>query len=180
MDNLKKAGAVLLLLAIGVGFGRYLTPAEINIKTETIEVEKIVAVEKVVYVKEETRKTDSKKITETKKTTKPDGTVIEETKESNQDTTFSDNSQKVIKDKAIIKENISTNTKKTEKKHDTKKAHVSILAGVDSKEFNGIEDLVPQEMVYGIHASYSFFGPISVGMFGTTSKEFGLSVGLDF
>lgn len=180
MDNLKKGGIALLLLAVGVGFGRFLTPAEVSIKTETVEVEKVVTVEKVVYVKEEIRKTDSKKVTETKKITKPDGTVIEETKESNQDTTFSDNSEKVATDKSVTKEETTVHTKDVERKYDTKKAHVSLLAGVDTGGFSGIRSLKPSVVVYGLHASYSFFGPISVGVFGTSTKEVGASVGLDF
>ena len=171
----------LIALIIGVSFGRYATPEKVVIKTKEVEVEKIVVVEKKVLVKEEVKKTAKRKNISTKKVTKPDGTIIEETNESEEDVTFADTKEKEGSEVLTEKEAIKTTKAERETKFDTKRLKVSALVGVETDKVGGKSGLLKDPpMIYGIHASYSFFGPISVGAFGLTSKEFGISIGIQF
>jgi len=174
--------AVVLSLIIGVGFGRYATPEKVVIKTKNIEVERIVTVEKKVFIKQEIKKTAKKKHVITKKITKPDGTIVEEKIESEEDVTFADSTEKEATDLSNVKE--KTTIKEVEKttKYNTKKVQVSVLVGTsaltqskDPFDFTG-----KYQLTYGVHATYQFLGPVSVGGYGISSGEFGVSVGFTF
>jgi len=163
-------------LIVGLAFGRYAAPEKTKVVVEEIEIEKIIEVEKKIYIKEEVKKTASKTNTRTKKVTKPDGTIIEEKVESQEDVTFADTTQKEGSENTSLKESVSTN--KTEKivNYDKKKFKVSLLMSTNYEE----SALSVPDLNYGVHATYNFFGPVSVGVFGLTSKEAGLSLGIEF
>jgi hypothetical protein len=168
--------AVFVALVVGVAAGRYATPEKVIKEKEfvikEVEIEKIVK----VMVKEEQKKTETKKSKTTKKVTNPDGTVTEETKETEEDLTFIDRSEKEKESKETSSEKSISGNSKKETKFNTKKVSVSVLAGIKS----GPEWYSYPETVFGAHIKYNFLGPVSVGAFGTTSNEFGLSVGIDF
>lgn len=179
--NKKSIISVLVALIVGVGFGRYATPEKVKTEYEKVFVDKIVTVEKKVYVKVETKTQEKKKNKKTRKVTKPDGTVIEETIESEEDSTFAGVDERAGEEKGSSSETTSTNKKLKDVKYDTKRLSVSVLAGINasdrlpSEAFNDTSNLM-----YGVHATYQFMGPFSVGAFGTTTKEFGISVGISF
>lgn len=180
-ENKRSIISVLIALVIGVGFGRYATPEKVKVEYEKVFVDKIVTVEKKVYVKVETKKTKSKKNKKTRKVTKPDGTIIEETIESEEDTTLANNKETGGEERGTSKETSNTKKKVKDIKYDTKRLSVSLLAGVDAPYSHDIEVLHKRfGMIYGVHATYQFMGPFSVGVFGTTSNEFGISVGMSF
>lgn len=168
----------VVVFVLGAALGRYATPEKVTVEIEKVEVERIVEIEKKVFVKDETKKTSVKRNTQTEKVTKPDGTIIEKTSESEEDITFATNKEGESTEKGTEKTSSTSESKKTETKYDTKKLSASLMAGVktdtpDNASFDNY-------LMYGVHVSYRFAGPFSVGVFGTTTSEFGVSVGLDF
>ena len=190
MKELLKKHRVTIITAIvsvivGVGFGRYATPEKVITKIEEVEVEKVVLVEKKVFVKEEVKKTAKRQNTKTLKTTKPDGTIIEETVTSSEDITFADSKSKEGSEKSLETENLKVNKNSKQTDFDTKRLKVSALVGVQIKDSSTkplgvLHDIRNPNLVFGVHASYNFFGPVSVGAFGMSSKEFGVSIGFEF
>ncbi|RLF65330.1 MAG: hypothetical protein DRN30_04160 [Thermoplasmata archaeon] len=173
--------SVIVSLILGVAVGRYATPEKKVTVFEEKIVEKVVVVEKRIIVKIETKKTSKKTLVKTKKVTKPDGTIIEEKVETEEDTTFVDHKEKEGTETTTNNEKTVDVKKKREIKYNTKKLHVSLLvgaAGLDSASTDNVFQRYP--VMYGVHASYKFFGPVSIGAFGTSTNEFGISVGLEF
>ena len=172
--------ATVIALILGVAAGRYATPEKkVTIFEEKI-VEKIVVVEKRIVVKVETKKTSKKKLVKTKKITKPDGTIIEEKIETEEDTTFADNREKEGTETNINKTKEVIVKKKREIKYNTKRLSLSLMVGaggLDSARASSVFRRHP--IMYGVHATYKMFGPVSVGAFGTTTSEFGLSIGIE-
>jgi len=167
-------------LVIGVAFGRWAAPEKVEYKKEIVEVTKEIVVEKKVFIKEEIKKEDKKKTKIVKKITKPDGTIIEETIESEEDSSFVGNTEKDQTDSSSESESSKSKTTEKETTNDKKKLQVSILAGLEVDKSTENDPFGNYKYVYGVHAAYSFFGPISVGAFGTTSNQLGLSVGISF
>ncbi len=184
MDKIKQHKKMIIAtfaaLIIGVGFGRYLSPEKVEIKVEKVEIEKIVTVEKKVFVKQETKKTSKKKNTKTKKVTKPDGTIIEEKIETEEDVTFADNREKEGSETSKSNEKTKINKREKEVKYNSKRVRVSGLVGIKSPSSVPSEVFVQPNLMYGVHATYNFFGPVSIGMFGTSTDEFGISIGWEF
>lgn len=168
--------AVLIALIVGVAAGRYATPEKVIKEKEFVIVEK--EVEKIVkvMVKEEQKKTETKKSKTTKKVTKPDGTVTEETKETEEDLTFAETKEKEENSKESSNEKSLSGKTNKETKFNTNKLSVSALAGIATKK----EWYKSPDFIYGAHAKYNFLGPISVGAFGMSSNEVGISIGIDF
>lgn len=168
--------AVIISLIVGVAGGRYATPSKVIKEKELVIVEK--EVEKIVkvFIKEEKKKTETKKSKETKKVTNPDGTVTEETKETEEDLTFTDTNEKEHNSKETSNETTVSGKTTSETKFNTNKISASALIGIQAKK----EWYNKPDFVYGAHAKYNFLGPVSIGVFGMSSNEAGLSVGIDF
>lgn len=188
-ESIKKHRITIIVaivsVIVGVGFGRYATPEKVVTKIEEVEVERVVLVEKKVFVKEEVKKTAKRQNTKTLKTTKPDGTIIEETVTSSEDITFADSKSKEGSEKSLQTENTKKSQESKQTDFDTKRLKVSALVGVQIKDSSNkplgvLHDIRNPDPVFGIHASYNFFGPISVGAFGLTSRELGVSIGFEF
>ena len=179
-NNKKILVVALISLIIGVGVGRYATPEKVEVRYEKVEIEKIVTVEKKIYVKQEVKKTSKKKKTKSTKITKPDGTVIESTIEEEEDVAFADTREKEGSETSESNESSTRTNKTKETKYDTKRLRVSALVGVTSSSYMLSDPFDEYNVIYGVHASYKFFGPISVGVFGLTSNTIGLSLGFDF
>lgn len=175
-----------LLFGGGYLTGRYTTPEKIVTKTET----KIVEVEKIVekIVEKKIKDTDTNK--EEKKnqqihiieTTYPDGTYKKETY-------ILDTTTVVIKEKIKEEDNkvVDKETNKNKKEESSTEKikefavsewRISAVAGVDyDKAFDG---KLKDSMVYGGVVEKHILGPVYLGGFGTTTKEVGLSVGVQF
>lgn len=137
-NTVKLIVAGLVLLAVGTGIGRYLTPAKVEEKV----VEKIVEKEK-------------KDIhTVTRIVERPDGT----------------------KETTIEHTDKSTNTVATDKSKELKiddraNWRVSVGTGYDFRR---------KEQLYIGTAERRILGNISVGVFGTTDQQAGITVGIEF
>lgn len=150
----------ILVVLVSFAAGRFSTP--VKIKTET----KIVTVEKEVEKKDEEKKSHRHVDTRTTMVVKPDGT-----KETTVTTSTDVNTGTAIKDsKTDSSQTLSD--KSMEKVKDSGRTALSLLAGVDVKSPTGI--------VYGISASRTFLGPLSLGIFGMTNNTCGASVGIVF
>jgi hypothetical protein len=133
---------IVLVIVSGLSYatGRYLQPAEVVVKTEIKEVEKVRVDTKtrIVYRK------------------MPDGTV-EKIKE--EETKSSTESGKQVNSES------KTKAKKT--------TTVSLL-------YISNEDFRFDQPKYGMHIQAGVIGPVRIGLFATTEKEVGFSVGIDF
>lgn len=144
------------------------TVVEVQEKIVTVEVEKIV--ERVVERESESREAENKKV---RKEMRPDGTVIEESETSRVSETLE---KSLEAERARSKEAIAT----LEKSHreEVKKLKLSL----NPKKFLlyggvGLEDLRPQ---YVLGASYTFLGPLSVGLQYTSDNSVFATIGLQF
>lgn len=165
-ENKTKLIVGLVLLLVGAGLGRYASPAKVEIKTETVEVEKIV--EKKVYVEDAKKKKANKRQTHTIETTKPDGTKTKETFDLDESTTFVETHEgettELNKEHEAVNKSDKTVTNET-------KWQINALAGAD----------IPRAViVYGAQVEYRVLGPIFVGGFGLTSGVLGVSSGISF
>lgn len=166
MNTKEKVGAIAsaVILIIGTAIGYYLAPTKVKVETKIVEVEK----------KTEQRKTDTdrdkRKETTVTEITKPDGTkeVVTRTVEDTKTTR---------KTETEIEEDRKRNT---ERKEETSKSGrllgLSLLTGVSGLS-NGLTSV---QMVYGVHATYTVFGPVSLGVWGMSNVSGGLSVGFNF
>lgn len=154
---------IVVTLATGVAFGRYLTPQKIKIETKTVEIEK------------KSSKTDDKtkvhkhKDTTTTTTKKSDGTVETTTKVSEDTDTGKD--VKIVDNGQTS----STNESKTEKTSNTGHLNLSVLAGA-----NPFNLTTRPGLVYGAHLTRDVFGPLNIGIWGLSDGTCGMSVGLSF
>lgn len=156
----------LVLLFVGAGLGHYTRPAKVEIKTETVEVEKIV--EKKVYVEDAKKKKANKRQTHTIETTRPDGTKTKETFDLDESTTFVETHEgemtELNKDHETVNKTDKTVTNEAKWK-------ANALAGFD----------IPRAaIVYGAQVEYRVAGPFFVGGFGLTSGVAGVSGGISF
>jgi len=159
METSDKIKAAIIAAAVLGAFaaGRYTAPAKVKVETKTVEVEK----------KVEQKERDRHRETVIVEVTKPDGTR-ERTSKTVEDT----------ETKTQKTDNLSTSTSQlSEVTRKNSVLAVSLLAGA-RPEFSGGFSVGP--FVYGAHVSKQVLGPISLGAWGLTSGEFGLSAGLQF
>lgn len=159
-------GAVLLFV-LGLATGRYATPPDKITKIETVEIEKI------VYVKEQEKTEQNKTYKHTIEKTLPDGTVTKETTETDEKNLF-------VKEKEQSQEERASSNTEEKLVGVTNKGRWLINGMIGADVSAGIEGQVKEILVYGIQVDYRILGPIHVGAWGVTSKEVGLSVGLEF
>lgn len=153
----------ILLLGIGVAFGRYIAPSKVIEKEKIIYKDKIVV--KKVLVKDQT--IHNNKVTIRLITFKPDGTKTIETK--TYDKTLID-----IVQKDQTKEiNDSSGSSEKDKTIEYKKDEYLVSINVKTP----INMLSPN---YGVSINKRFIGPIYIGAFGFLDKTVGLSLGLAF
>lgn len=187
-DSVKRVAAMtvgaLLLLAIGFASGRFGTAERVKIEERVEYVDRIVyedrVVEKIVYVKAEKVRTN-KTTTSTKK---PDGTetttIVENT---GIDTSTSNTSTKEEETKVERETDL-----KTEKTVEVTKPmpdwRIAVLGGVNGPQLPGLLGGQPfdplKHLSIGVHAEHRIVGPISAGVFGLSSGQVGISVGLEF
>ena len=162
----KIIGAVLFFV-LGLAIGRYATPPEKITKIEIIEIEK------KVYVEEKTKAESSKTYKHITEKTLPDGTIIKETVETDETNLYTEN--KVKSEEESVKSTSEEIFVGTQNKG---RWLINGLAGIDVSR--GMEGKLKAVMVYGIQVYYRILGPVHVGAWGTTTKELGLSAGLEF
>lgn len=149
---IQKALIVLLLMGIAGACGFYFAPGKVE--TKTVEVLK--EIEKVVY--RENRHVNTKII----ETIKPDGTIVKETYIVDETVVFVDKEKEVERIKEAMK------IVETQKPQWKVSASTNIL-GKDK----------PLD-VYQLSVDRRILGPIFVGIYGRTDKEFGAGVGIEF
>ena len=141
LNKYVKNGVVLLVVA-GLGYttGRYMQPAEVIVKTEIKEVEKVRVDTKtrIIYRK------------------MPDGTVERITEE---ETKSSSETGKDTRTEQITK---------------AKKSSSIAIVALTSTDF----DFSKPE--YALHVQTNVLGPLKLGIYGSTNKQVGISIGLDF
>lgn len=151
-DKRKYALVGVVILAIGVGIGRFSKPAKVITKTEIKEV-----------VKHIEKKDEQKNVViYTKKITQKDGTVIEESKTEDKGTVliYSEiESKKEVTSSSITIRDIGLSVHAL--------AIQNIDRGTDSRE-------------YGFLVKKRLVGNISAGILATNKKTFGVSIGMDF
>lgn len=159
MTLLQKSLIILALCAFSYGLGRYLTPE----KVVTKEVEVIKEVIKEV-VKENT---NIKKNTQTKivETTYPDGKYIKETYILDQDTVVIEKDTTVSIDKEV--------TKQIEKIIENSKPQYGVAAGAGY-------NFDVAKPVYVVQAERRILGPLFLGVYGTTNREAGALLKMEF
>lgn len=178
-------GGIVLFVG-GLAVGRFGTPAKVETKTVTQVVEKEKIVEKIVYVKdtsEQDKTNDNKKqqIHIIEKTL-PDGTKTKETFILNEDTKYVEvdksSHEDTTTDKVVDKEKDTKTTTDTKTQTAVADWRISGMAGVN---YGSVADMkLKDAMIYGGVVEKRILGPIYMGGFGTTSKEVGLTLGLQF
>lgn len=155
MSNKYKAVLAGVALLTAFAFGRYSAPTSVETAT-TVKVDDKTKTDKQTDVDKHTETTT----TETKK---PDGTTETVTK------TIEDTKKKTSVEKTDV---TTTDTKSsTETVYSSSKITISALGGISS-------DL--RDTVFGISFTRPVLGPITLGVWGLTSQEFGFSIGLTF
>lgn len=159
MDLKYKLLIVLALCGFSYGLGRYLTPDKIITKEVTIEKEVIKEV-----VKENT---NIKKNTQTKivETTFPDGKYVKETYILDQDTVVIEKDKVVSVDKEV--------TKQVEKIIENSKPQYGVAAGAGY-------NLDQLKVVYNVQVERRILGPLFLGAYGTTNREVGALLKMEF
>jgi hypothetical protein len=171
---------LIAVVACGASFlaGRMSTPEKVT----TIEVvkwkEKIVEVEKIVTKKDTSTKEDRDITTTTKEKVNPDGSKEVETVVVDKTKTDNTTSEATTKDTSKTSDK-SSETSKTKIVENTRKWHLSVLAGTTP---GSLKDAVLYQAnpsnKYGGHVEYKVIGDIYVGGFGFSDKSFGVSVGI--
>lgn len=156
IENKYKIAIGLVLLLVAYAFGRYTTPERVVTKVETHEVIKW----KERIVKEKQNDKDIV-IVEIKL---PDGTIRKET-------------HIIDKGRVVID--------KSKEGSDTKDSSTTTVTTYNKPQWKaagllGIADYSLDNRVYGLEVERRILGPIFLGVWGMTSKEVGLSVGLEF
>lgn len=154
--------AFVLAVVFGIAVGRFTTTPDVKIKT--------VEVEKKIFVKETKKKTSKKKTKRVIEKTNKDGTKTKEVIETEEDVVFVDESTKTKTEK--------DKSSKSETKSNTGRWIVSGMAGYNTnKEFY---PSVSKASFYGVSVDYRILGPVHIGAFGTTTREVGVTLGLQF
>jgi hypothetical protein len=176
----------LVLFIGGLAAGRFATPAKVETKTEIQIVEKEKIVEKIVYIKDTNE--NSKENTNTKQQihivekTSPDGTYTKETFILNEDTKYVEVDKSTHEgqttDKTTEKEKIVDVTKDKTVTSAVAEWRLSGMAGLNYDKAYDLK--LKDSLVYGGIVEKRVIGPVYMGGWGTTSKEVGLSIGLQF
>lgn len=161
---------VAITLITGYAIGKYTTPTKVEIKKETVYVEKrIVDKDELKRIELERNKTLRKIIIEI---TKPDGT-----KEKTTRYVEKTSSNKTIEEKTKTTEKTETEIKTTETKlveNSRTELSLSLLAGAQIKDFS----LTSTPIAYGGHLQKRILGPITLGVWGLSNLSCGFSLGL--
>lgn len=186
-------GLVGLCLAVGgYAFGRYGTPERIVIqeKLKVVEVEKerLVVIEKEVVKKDHSLDEKQRIHREEHEIKHPDGTEERhKTEDINVDTVVRDTEIRYV-DKIVEKEVIKYVDREVEKTVDISKPMPDWrigpmlgvgIDGIASAASTGTFD-VRQSIVGGVEVERRILGPISIGAWGLTSGQVGLSASLEF
>jgi len=167
-----------ILFVIGLAVGNFTTPTKTVEKIETVEVEKIIEVEKKVYIEKENKKIYTKQQIHIIEKITPDGTYFKETFILNEGNVVVEKNIMVEVDKEIIQEKEKTIKELKEQLFDKNNWRVSALAAINWDKFDGKD--ITDSVVYGGIVEKRVLGPVYVGMMGTTSKEIGITLGLQF
>lgn len=156
IENKYKIAGVLILLLVAYAFGRYNTPEKVVTKIETHEV--------IKYVEKETKSKQNNKDIVIIETRLPDGTITKETHIVDKGTVIID---------------------KTKQGSDQKDSSTTTIVSYQKAQWKaagllGVSDYSLDNRIYGLEIERRILGPIFVGAWGMTSKEVGLSVGLEF
>jgi len=152
VDNKKLLALLgLVLIAIGVGVGRFSKPTEVITKIEEKEV--------IKYVEKKQENKDVK--TTKKKTIKKDGEVIEE---------------ETTEDRSKTSTDIASSSEKESKKEQK----IINDSGIRLSALILARDLSVNEYEFGFAFSKRVLSNISVGIIATEKKALGLTLGLDF
>lgn len=151
---------IIIVFIIGLATGRYTLPAKIEVH----EVVKTIIDDK----KTDDKKTvvDANKDTVVTVTKYPDGRIVTETHYVDKSTTTTVDNKKEDDSTKTTDDKTSVTT------YDTNRYHLSLLAGKDLSNLTGTS--------VGLSVDKKFIGPISLGLFGFTNKNVGLSIGLSF
>jgi hypothetical protein len=158
--NRKYVIAAVLALAASFAFGRFTAPARVEVKKEIVTVE----VEKKSTQKDQS--VDQNKKTTEIELTRPDGTKIKKKVTQSEKQTNTQVDQLVEH---------AAKTQETESKviETASRLTVSLIAGPNFTDFKA-------PLTYGCHISRPFFGPVTLGVWGLSSGQGGISLGLQF
>jgi hypothetical protein len=157
--------AIIAAIATAIfAVGYYLSPAKVETKTVTIEVEKIV--EKVVFKenKTENKNTDTVII----ETILPDGSKRTETR---------------IVDRGTITSDIISSLQSEVTKYKEQMREKTVEYGYPSVSLAALVYRNPENIAnpeFGIAVSKRIVGPFTAGLFGLQNKTIGLSLGVTF
>lgn len=158
LNNLSRRTKIIVsvvALAISFAFGRYLTPT----KTET----KIVTITKEVESKQTDKDTNDHKKTVIHEIVKPSG-------EKDTTTTITDDRSSDTK----IDDNKTTDVTKINDKTVTRGDSKVTISALGGYSFDS------RRVEYGASVTKPVLGPITLGIYGLTAPEFGVSLGLQF
>jgi hypothetical protein len=161
--------AAILLLLTSFAFGRYSAPEKVKIEKQVVTTES----DKKDTDKKTQTDLDRNKHVETTTLEKklPDGTTVKETK------TVEDTSTQKKRDQQVLMDEQSTDTHSEKEsklvESGRNKLNLSLLVGAQVTKLS-------EPLVYGVSASRPFLGPVTLGLWGTTQKVGGVSVGLQF
>lgn len=151
---------VIIIFLVGLAVGHFSLPAKIEVHevTKSIDTDKKTDDKNIII--------DANKDTVVTVTKFPDGRIVTETH-------YVDKSVTTISDKKTDN-NISktTDDKTSVTTYNTQQYHLSLLAGKDVSNLTAT--------TVGFSIDKKFIGPISLGVFGFTNKNVGLSIGLSF
>ena len=159
-------------------------PERVVTQEVQVEVEKIVyqdrIVEKVVYqqaVKAKTRKTRVV-------VTAPDGTKTDTTLVDNTTDTDTKIDQEKTKEVKVFVDRVVEREVRVEVKANQPDWRVSALVGANAPLYPGLlsgDQFDPlKHITYGVHVERRILGPFSLGRFGLTTGQVGVSAGLEF
>ncbi len=158
MSNKIKIILIIAALTVSFAAGRYSVPTHTVTEAEKLEVEKIIETRNAEIEKERHKKTTITEIT------RPDGTkekttVIEsdtKTEKKDNSSTTTDTTKLELDKKEVVK--------------DSGRVTLSVLAGAP---VHG-----PLAPIFGVSMTAPVLGPITVGVWGLTTSEVGVSLGL--
>lgn len=157
MTTTQIAGIGLVVLAVGVGIGRYTTPTKVETKVEEKIVEKIIT--------KEAKTNNKNREYVVIEVISPDGTIRREKR-------LIDKGVITVEKEASTERVIEKTVEKiVERKSDT--YGVSLLYGKAIRHFSEVP-------AYGLVIDKKFIGPVKLGVFGFTNGLVGLSVGVSF
>jgi len=175
-------GLIPVAALLGVLFGRHYGPERIKDVYKTDVVYKDRVVEKIVHdvqVQHDVA-TQTRTVTVTKWAKAPDGSPV-----VTQETHAEKDQQAETKRQARTR---GTQERQSEAHQATVETHavearpnwsVALLAGVQDGG-KRLVDALPWPLVVGVSAEHRLIGPLSAGIWGTTSRAAGISVRLDF